>query len=141
MAVHDRAELDREDRRVRRTTTGSLMSDTKWRKVFAAIKAHPELKLRQCIFKFVEDPEERIGTPGADLSVPRPWADTSTFGPIPLRSIEWILFPRLAQYRFDRTTPPKLVSQDVDRAMSILGDLGQMPLEMTERGLKVRGYV
>lgn len=141
MAVHDRAELDSEGRRVRRSTNGSLMSDTKWRKVFAAIKVNPELELRQCIFKFVEYPEERLGNPGAELSVPRSWADTSSFGPIPLRSIEWILFPRVAKYQSDPTIPARLVNQDVDRAMRILGDLGQMPLEMTERGLLIRGYV
>ncbi len=141
MAVHDRAELYQVDRCVRRTTSGSLTSDTKWRKVFSAIQAHPELELRQCIFKFIESPEERIENPGAGLYVPRPWVDTSSFGPIPLRSIEWLLFPRLAEYRIERTIPACLVRQDVQGAMDILSGLGQLPLEMTERGLVVRGYI
>nr|WP_155847942.1 hypothetical protein [Asticcacaulis benevestitus] len=117
------------------------MSDTKWRKVFSAIQAHPELELRQCIFKFIESPEERIGNPGAGLYVPRPWGDTSSFGSIPLRSIEWLLFPRLAEYRNERTIPARHVRQDVQGAMDILGGLGRLPLEMTERGLVVRGYI
>ncbi len=141
MAVHDRAELDREGRRVSRATSASLMSDTKWRKVFAAIEARPELELGQCIFKFVETAQERVGNPGAGLYLPRPWVDTNSFGPIPLRSIEWILFPRFAEYRFDRTTPARHVQQNIDDAMHILSSLGQMPVEMTERGLFVRGYL
>ncbi|WP_411267529.1 DUF6678 family protein [Asticcacaulis sp. 201] len=141
MAVHDRAELDHVRRRVRSTTIGSLMSDTKWRKVFAAIQAHQELELRQCIIKFIDSPEERIGNPGACLHVPRPWVDTTSFGPIPLRSIEWLLFPRIAEYQTGRTTPAHLVRQDVDGAMRVLTGLGQLPLEMTERGLIIRGYI
>ena len=141
MAVHDRAELSWEDRRVRRTTSASLMSDTKWRKVFAAIQAHPELELRQCIYKFVDYAEERVASPGAGLYPPRPWIDTISFGPIPLRAIEWILFPRMAEYRLDRTTPPRRVPQNTDDAMRILGALGRLPLEMTDLGLLIRGYV
>jgi hypothetical protein len=64
------------------------MSDTKWRKVFAAFEAHPELNLPQCIFKFVDHPDECVGNPSAGLYPPRPWVDTNSFGPIPLRSIE-----------------------------------------------------
>lgn len=117
------------------------MSDTKWRKIFTTIDAHPELELRQCIFKFIGSTEECIGSPEAYLGVPRPWGDTVSFGPIPFRSIEWILFPRLAEYRFDRTIPARLVPQDVNNAMRIFSGLGQLPLEMTERGLLVRGYL
>ncbi|ESQ82307.1 hypothetical protein AEAC466_18340 [Asticcacaulis sp. AC466] len=117
------------------------MSDTKWRKVFAAIQAHQELELRQCIYKFIESPDERIGNPGANLHVPRPWLDTISLGPIPLRSIEWLLFPRVAEHRTSHKTPVRRVRQDLDLAMRILTGLGQLPLEMTERGLIVRGYI
>ncbi len=141
MAIHDRSELDREGRRVSRATRASLMSDTKWRKVFASLEAHPEFRLRQCVYKFIESAEERIGSPVVGHYPPRPWVDTSAFGPIPLRSIEWLLFPRVAEYRIDRTIPPRCEPQDVDEAWRVLSGLGQLPIEMTERGLLVRGYL
>ena len=141
MAVHDRAELDQDWCRVRRATRASLMSDTKWRKVFASLADHTELGLRQCVYKFVESAEERIGSPDVWLWPPRPWVDTSSFGPISLRSIEWLLFPRVAEYRTDRTRPPRCEPQDVDGAWRILTELGQLPLEMTERGLLLRGHL
>jgi hypothetical protein len=117
------------------------MSDTKWRKVFAALSAHPELHLRQCVYKFVESADERVASLIAGLYPPRPWVDTGSFGPIPLRSIEWLLLPRLAECRTDRTTPPRQEAQDVDGAWRVLADLGRLPIEMTERGLLVRGYL
>jgi hypothetical protein len=117
------------------------MSDTKWRKLFAALDAHPELGLRQCVYKFVGNAEERTGSSVVGLDPPHPWVDASSFGPIPLRSIEWLLFPRVAEYRADRTTPARHEPQDVDGAWRILAGLGQLPLEMTESGLLVRGYL
>lgn len=141
MDIHDRSELDRVGRRLSGATRASLMSDTKWRKVFVSLDGHPELHLRQCVYKFVESAEERIASPNVGLYLRRPWVDTSSFGPIPLRSIEWLLFPRVAEYRKDRTIPPRREPQDVDGAWRILADLGRLPLEMTERGLLLRGYL
>ena len=141
MTVHNRAELEQEKRRVRRTTSGSLMSDTKWRKVFTTIKAHPELELRQCIFKFVDQDEEREAITPSGLHTPWPWIDTFSFGPIALRSIEWLLFPSTAEYRLDRTIPPRRVPQDIDALTRLLDGLGRLPFEMTERGLLIRGYI
>jgi len=141
MTIHDREELDREGRIVRGATAGSLMSDTKWRKVFSTIEMHPELELRQRIFKFVGYNQERTEDAWISLSLPHPWIDTFAFGPIPLRSIEWMLFPRVAEYRMDSTIPPRRINQDVKEAMRIFSSLGQLPLEMTERGLLIRGYL
>jgi hypothetical protein len=117
------------------------MSDTKWRRVFAAIENHPELGIRQCVFKFLELDEERVAGPVVDFFPPRPWLDSMSFGPFPLRSIEWLLFPHKASYQVDPRFPPRFEAQDVEGARDVLDRLGKLPLEMTERGLLVRGYL
>jgi len=141
MAVHDREELNREGRAVRRETRASFMSDTKWRKVLAALKDHPELGACQCVVKFVGQPEEHsLGNIG--LYSPRPWIDTHAFGPVPLRSIEWMLFPYVAEYRrSDRTIPVTREPQDIDGVAQIMTGLGRLPMEWTDRGLLIRGYL
>jgi len=68
--------------------------------------------------------------------------DTIAFGPIPLRSIEWMLFPHIAEYdRGSPTFPKRRVSQDIDAIKRIISDLGKYPMEVTDRGLLVNGYL
>ncbi|MEO7995546.1 MAG: DUF6678 family protein [bacterium] len=141
MSTHGREELDREGRAVAANTRASLMSDTKWRKVLAALDQR-DLELRQCIVKFVGDAAENVMSRPIGLHPPRPWVDTFQFGPIPLRSIEWMLFPRVAEYdRGDRTLPKQRVDQEIDEAKRIVDALGLYPAELTERGLLLTGYL
>jgi hypothetical protein len=117
------------------------MSDTKWRKLLAALD-ESGLELTYCIVKFVGVPDEHlIGRPRG-LHPPRPWVDTFQFGPVPLRSIEWLMFPRVAEvHNADRTTPARRIKQDVDAAARAVGTLGQYPLELSEQGLRIMGYL
>ena len=141
MAIHNRQELDREDRLISANTRASLMSDTKWRKLLAALD-ESGLELRRCIVKFVGDPGEKVLSRPAGLYPPRPWVDTFQFGPIPLRSIEWLLFPRVAEVRDpDRTIPARHVAQDVDAAARIVEALARYPVELSERGLVIIGHL
>jgi hypothetical protein len=117
------------------------MSDTKWRKVFSLLDERPDLNQFQWIFKFVGHDGERVGCAIAGLYPPRPWVDSSSFGPIPLRSLEWLLLPRVAEYRWDRTIPTRYEKQDVEEAFNALSVVGRLPLELTERGLFIRGYL
>jgi hypothetical protein len=132
MAVHGPEELKREGRLVSRNTRASLMSDTKWRKLFTALDASG-LRFNHCIWKFVGRDDAVPGSMGDGLHPPWPWIDTSTFGPTPLRSIEWLWIPRLIKW--GRKT------QDVDRAAQVISDLGRYPIEVSERGLLIRGYL
>jgi hypothetical protein len=141
MATHDRKELDREDRLIQVHTRASLMSDTKWRKLLSALD-RSELELRHCIVKFVGVQEEKVLSRPAGLYPPRPWVDTFQFGPIPLRSIEWLLFPRVAEVRgADRTIPARRVEQDVDGAARVVETLGRYPAELSKRGLLIVGHL
>ena len=118
------------------------MSDTKWRKVLAALKAHPELERAQYVVKFVGQPEERSLSGRLGLHPPRPWIDTIEFGPVPLRSIEWLLLPLVAERRTsDRTIPPRRWPQDAEAAWRLLATLGKLPIEWTDRGLLIRRYL
>jgi len=141
MSTHGREELDREGRVVAANTRASLMSDTKWRKLLAALD-QADLEVRQCIIKFVGGATETVTSVPVGLHVPRPWVDTIAFGPIPLRSIEWMLFPHIAEYdRGSPTFPKRRVSQDIDAIKRIISDLGKYPMEVTDRGLLVNGYL
>ena len=132
MAVHGREELRREGRLVRRSTRASLMSDTKWRRLFAALDT-PDLAFGRCLWKFVGREDAVPGGFSVGLYPPRPWVDTTSFGPLPLKSIEWLWVPR-------RTKWGRKV-QDVDHAARILSGLGRYPVEVNERGLLIRGYL
>jgi hypothetical protein len=121
------------------------MSDTKWRKLFAALD-RSDLELGQMIVKFIDDgDEQRISTPGREaLYPPRAYIDAAT-GPFALRRIEWIELPFVAEY--ERNTmgsgkiAPRTVPQDVDEARRIVEALGQFPMEITDRGLRITGHV
>ena len=116
MTSHGPEELERAGKRVRANTRASLMSDTKWRKLLEALDEAP-IELSQCVVKFVGRPDEHVIRRSIGLHPPRPWVDTFAFGPISLRSIEWMLFPRTAAYQLgDRTIPKRAVEQDVDAA-------------------------
>jgi hypothetical protein len=143
MAVHNRAELDKVGRTVKRSTRASLMSDTKWRLIISVLEEHPELKIRQWIVKFIDRDQETTMTSGAGLHPPWPWVDTTGVGPVPLRAIEWLLIPRVAVYTdSDRTIPPRHLAQDADGAWRAITALRrQFPMELTERGVFVRGYL
>jgi hypothetical protein len=100
------------------------------------------LELRRCIIKFVGNPQAKVLSRPTGLYPPRPWVDTFDFGPIPLRSIEWLLFPRIAEVRdVDRTIPARRVQQDVDAAARVVETLGRYPVELSEQGLMILGHL
>jgi hypothetical protein len=141
MAVHGREELQRVGRVIRTRARASLMSDTKWRKLLSALD-RPELRLRQCVVKFVDAPGEKVIHLPIGLHAPRPWIDTFEFGPIPLRAIEWMLFPRTVEYeRGNGHVPKGHFEQDVETAALILHALGKFPARLSERGLLIIGHV
>jgi hypothetical protein len=123
---------ERRRRTIPRDFSGSLMSDTKWRKVFEAVRAQPDIK--RLVVRFVYgDREHEIGVPS--LQCPHAWADFFEFGPEPLREIEWLEIPR-------RYFPKLSVAadQDVEALRRALDAIGRFPLEDTERGLRVVGH-
>ncbi|WP_420469828.1 DUF6678 family protein [Brevundimonas sp. FT23042] len=141
MSVHDRKELERESRIVRRETRASLMSDTKWRKLLLALDENGLSDLWY-VFRFVDDPTEHVRTLRNALWPPRPWIDGFEWGPSPLRSIEWMLLPSVLEYPpAGRASWAKSASQDIDEAAKIIASLGQYPVERTDRGLLIRGYL
>jgi hypothetical protein len=131
VAVHGPEELKREGRLVRGHTRASLMSDTKWRKLFAALDVSG-LKLRG-LWKVVGRDDAVPGDMRGGLHLSWPWIDTIMFGPMPFRAIEWLWIPR-------RTAWGRRL-QEVDQAAEIISGLGRYPIEVNERGLLVRGYL
>ncbi|WP_166146210.1 DUF6678 family protein [Methylosinus sp. RM1] len=141
MAIHGREELQRVGRTVQARAHASLMSDTKWRKVLSELNK-PEWKLEYGIVKFIDvDEEKRVYFP-IGLYPPHPWVDTFCLGPIPLRSIEWMLVPRIAKYkRGNPGVPDGEIGLDVEAIMSAIDGLGKYPIQLTDRGLLIMGHV
>jgi hypothetical protein len=122
-------ERDRIEATIRETCSASLMSDTKWRKMFAAVAAIPSIKTYY--LKSLRGAAEVRGFGAFGLQAPHEFVDTPSFGPIYLREIEWIEFPRVEQS----------AHQDIDGLQRALEAAGEFPIEETARGLRIIGHV
>ena len=142
MAVHGREELQRVGRVIQTRARASLMSDTKWRKLLSELNK-PERKIRYCIVKFLDASDEKEIYFPIGLNPPRPWVDDfAGLGPIPLRSIEWMLIPRIAKYkRGYGDLPDGELEQDVESIAVFVDGLGKYPARLLERGLLITGHV
>ncbi len=129
-------ELKRERRRVKHYTSASFMSDTKWRVLFQAI-ADAQVEIRQIIVKFVGADDEKL-IQGVSLHPPLPFVDTIEFGPIPLVSIEWLEFPKLA--KLPRAQGQAVRFQQDSRAIRAAIEATGKHYELEERSARVTGY-
>ena len=104
----------------------SLMSNTKWRKLFIALD-EPGAPKRYCEIKFVRAPIPRhMLLPGAaHLHAPLAYVD-SDVGPFPLRSIEWL----------------EVICTPEERAkiLAALSKVGHFATAATDRGLRIIGH-
>jgi hypothetical protein len=117
------------------------MSDTKWRKLFAALN-DAQIELEQIEIKFIDVSSAALMRmpSAAALCTPRPYIDTFEFGPIELRSIEWLGIPAVAKWARPNNLPAAVVAQDVGAARAIIEKLGKFPIEQTRAGLRILGY-
>jgi hypothetical protein len=144
MSVHTRQDLERLSRFTRQRYSRALMSDIKWRKFFAAVNGsgwHPSF----VEVKFVGsgEPETRLMRfPNQDnFWGPPQWVDTSEFGPIELRSIEWLMIPAIVADRSNLGGASSSgVPQDLEAIRTALSQAGQFPLEDVPEGLRIVGY-
>src|SRR5262249_60114290 len=90
-------ERERIEAAIRETCSASLMSDTKWRKLVAVVETVPSVQ--HYVVKFLRIPDQREGQGFLSLHAPHEFIDTQSFGPIFLREIEWLEFPRLVASR------------------------------------------
>lgn len=116
MTIHDPRP---ESRLARQRFATAHMSDTKWRKLFAAIHAERS-DIREMLVKFVDVEVPRLMQFPPRLSCPRAYIDTIELGPTELRSIEWIE-----------------LSADVS---GVLDPVGQFPLSIQNGRTRLMGY-
>ncbi len=130
----------------RRRFSHALMSDTKWWKLFDAVSEsdwQPSLvnvSFVDCLRDLSEP--TLMSWPNSDrFWGPPPWVDTPEFGPIELRSIEWLLIPPVVvtgPYLMDRERAG--LPQNFVAIQQALSRVGQFPLEETSEGLRIIGY-
>jgi hypothetical protein len=99
--------------------SAAFMSDTKWRKLLAAVR-DAGLGLDEMTVKFVDVDEPRRMRFPPSLSCPSAYMDTIEFGPVALRSIEWLE-----------------LAADLE---PILQPLGRFPLEPSAGRTRITGY-
>lgn len=145
MAGHDgvwRGDVDKSPPRQHtdKQFAASLMSDTKWRKLLRALQ-EGGLGTLHCTVKFVDvalPVEMTLGI--GDLRTPHRYIDSTKYGPITFRSLEWIEVPRTFLHKRYPDDPGKDVVQDVNAIVSIASALGVYPVEMTPSAVVIRGY-
>lgn len=142
MTIHTRQELEKLSRVARREYSRALMSDTKWRKLFGAL-ADGDTTIEQIVVKFIDvDETRRMRLPSTPaLNCPLPYVDTFEFGPVELRSIEWLELPFEAVWPREDHLPPQRIAQDLSAVRAILAGLGQFPMEEGASGLRITGYL
>ena len=95
------------------------MSDTKWRKLLNAAR-DAGLPVKQFVVKFIDvDEPQRMDFPPS-LRCPNAYMVTIEFGPVELRSIEWMD-----------------LEADIE---PVVRPLGHFPLEAVANGTRVVGY-
>ena len=141
MSAHTREDLDRESRRARREFSHAHMSDTKWRKLFKALVSE-EFRPRQMIVKFIGAPERRLMSFPSEngLRCPHAYIDTFEFGPVELRSIEWMLIPREAAFPKGPGIAPVRIPHDLPAIQAAISGLGHYPATEVDEGLQILGY-
>lgn len=97
----------------------AFMSDTKWRKLFDAVR-NARRDLDRMTVKFIDADAPRQMHFPPSLVCPRPYMDTIEFGPVALRSIEWVEFR--------------------DDLSGLLQPIGQFPLTVVEAVTRITGY-
>lgn len=143
MSIHTRTDLERLSRFARKQFPHALMSDTKWRKLFTAVNKsswRPSL----VAVKFIDSDEAEprcMRWPNSNCFWgPPEWVDTPEFGPIELRSIEWLVIPPAVVTRGAAGLAEPGALQDFTVIEAALGRVGKFPLERTPAGLKITGY-
>ena len=139
MVDHGR-ELEKVRELVGREFSTGLMSNTKWRKMIAALDG-ADLGLHQMLIKFVDVEDVRTLKFPPSLQLPWPWFDTIEFGPVEFLAIEWLEFPAVSTTPRPNNVPPKRIVQDIEGAVKVISGLGQYPIEVTDHGLRVVGWV
>ena len=119
--------------------SSSMMSDTKWRTLIAAV-SDKEVGVKQIIVKFIDHPQERkMQLPW--LAAPYALVDSIEFGPFPLLYIEWLEFPRIVLLARGKNLADKSYVQDIDAIRSAIQSTGKLfPLEEYPKGLRVIGH-
>jgi hypothetical protein len=124
---------------IRDTCSASLMSDTKWHKLFSVVEAIPSIK--HYFLKSIRATAEVPGLGWLGGHAPHAFTDTFSFGPIYLREIEWLEFPALVPRRPSDAVQRADHHQDIDAFQRALNAVGKFPIEQTSRGLRIVGHV
>lgn len=98
----------------------ALMSDTKWRKLITIVRAARE-DVHGMTVQFIDAAGARQMLFPPDLRCPWPYIDTFEYGPVELRSIEWMEF-------------------DADLT-DVLDPIGKFPIELHDGRTRIVGYL
>ena len=122
----------------------SLMSNAKWRNVFAALARLDDITHMRV--KFVDD--NRVHNMAAPtlraLELNEAIFDSLEYGPVRYADIEWVELPAIVERQNPSLTagrtPPTEIVQDIGRARAAIESLGEFALCSSAQGLRLLGY-
>jgi len=129
------------DKLIKSNFSSLLLSNAKWRKCFAELdKTSPDL---QVIWKFVGSKNNGIrhALPTVVALEEKYLSSLFWFGPCYYKEIEWLEFPEIGKPYGKERIPGAFYSQDIDKAKNALCSIGQWPIEETELGFRINGYI
>lgn len=133
-------EAVKEDEFILRECAASLMSDTKWRKLVAAVSAL-DIDAPRCLIKFIGTPAAQPMPTPHERDIRTPSYIDSQFGPFRFKAIEWLEFPRsVVRIRYQGDAGVE-VPQDIAAVRMAIEALGQYPIEETEQGFRIVGHI
>lgn len=134
-------ELSRLSARARREYSHAHMSDTKWRKLFAALR-ESGLELARAEIKFVDvdEPKPMVFSGNWPWVPHQSYLDTIDFGGVAFREIEWLEFPAVARITRLNNLPAMEVAQDLKAIAATINAIGRYPLVLREDALRLVGY-
>lgn len=117
----------------------SLMSDSKWQKLFRIVATF-EPTISSATWKLVGEAEPLQGYLPTEDSIWQSAVDDCLNGPVPYVQIEWIEIPSQVRCRAYENGPWLFREQDLTSLMRALESEGQFPIEKTLAGLRIQGY-
>lgn len=118
------------------------MSDTKWRKLFVALQpcwgvGQSWWDENDITAKFIDSARP---VPFGIPSLSTPWAYMDTrYGPLPLRTIEWLEFTAEISIPRPNNVPARVVRRDVEIVANVAEQLGCHVVPI-EGGIRIMGY-
>jgi hypothetical protein len=138
------SDVDEKERRTQLRIAAALvkhMSNTKWRKLFAAIQSLPD-RFGDVGIKFINDDRLFTGPmPGPNFEHEDNFGECGNLSYAPFEHIEFVQIPNTYNRKLDGPRYPATeYTNDVEGLIGRLADIGSFPIQAYDGGIRIIGY-